>query len=78
LYYGKSGAAETISGFDFAPGEKVDVTFGGVNLGTVTADAKGTFVISTTVPNGSGNLNLTATGESSGGTASSVFTIANF
>ncbi|MBX4205389.1 MAG: hypothetical protein KW788_04385 [Candidatus Doudnabacteria bacterium] len=78
LYYGKADAAETISGFAFAPNEQVSVKFGSLDLGTVTADAKGSFSVNTTVPQGSGTITATATGLSSGSLGKNNFTFATY
>lgn len=74
-YYAVGGTPVTVSGSGFASGESIDVTFGGVSLGSVTATAKGAFSLDTTAPYAvAGDKKVVATGSVSGATSSTTFT----
>jgi hypothetical protein len=71
-----AGAAIVINGSGFQPGETVNVMFNGGSIGTPTANTSGQFSQPFTVPNlAPGQFGLTATGQSSGRTTSTTFTI---
>gem|GEM_PF-1500234 len=73
-YYGFGGEALTVSGMGFGAGEDVIVTFDGLLLGTTTADESGNLIFNTTVPGFlSGERTVSATGASTGSTATANF-----
>lgn len=74
-YYDQGGNPMTVFGGGFAGGEKVDVSFNGIAIGSVTADSGGNFALHSTIPFGSaGNKTIQARGESSGVSATAQFT----
>jgi hypothetical protein len=71
-----AGSSVVINGSGFQPGEKVNVSFNGSGIGTPTADTSGNFSQSFTVPNlAPGQFGVVATGQSSGRSATTTFTI---
>ncbi|MCL2465504.1 MAG: Ig-like domain-containing protein [Micrococcales bacterium] len=67
------GQSQTVTGYNFNPGEKVDLTLQStpVDMGTQTADASGTVVFTVTVPQtlAIGTHTATLTGAQSGSVA---------
>lgn len=77
IYYAPAGTRLQITGSGFAPGEKVDLAFGGTNLPAATANEKGGFAVATSVPPVTpGNINLSAKGQASGASVTTNFTVA--
>jgi IPT/TIG domain len=70
------GAAITINGTGFQPGETVGITFNGPSIGTVTADTSGNITLPFTIPQlGPGQYGVTATGQTSNREANANFTV---
>ncbi len=70
------GSPLTITGHNFAGGEKVDASSGTQNLSSGTADQNGNVTITATVPHGAtGPATITLKGEVSGAPASATMTI---
>jgi hypothetical protein len=72
-----AGTSVTVNGTGFQPGEQVNVSFNGNQVGTPTADTSGNFSQSFTVPSSlaPGNFGLVATGQKSNRTANATFTV---
>jgi hypothetical protein len=72
-----AGTSVTANGTGFQPGETVNVSFNGNQVGTPTADSSGNFSQGFTVPSNlaPGNYGLVATGQRSGKTANASFTV---
>jgi len=77
-YYGYSGLTTNITGSFFGSNETVRLTFGGQNAGSIQANSEGQFTKAITVPSfpASSVQTITATGQTTGKTASAQFTIA--
>lgn len=75
VYYGSGGTINTVSGFDFAPTEEVDVLFGEAVQSMVMTNSKGAFSLDLTMPQGIGTSLVSAIGKLSGavGKASFIF-----
>src|SRR5205823_668698 len=75
--HGPPTARVTVSGTGFGPIEQVVVTFDAVQLGTTTTDDTGSFATRIRVPRTAlpGEHTITATGQSSGPTASKKFLV---
>jgi hypothetical protein len=79
---GRSGTTFRVTGTNFQPGEKVEIRFAGLLLGTAQADENGTFVefeakvpSTRNLPNGQRQVEVTATGQASARTASRPFEV---
>jgi hypothetical protein len=76
-YYGNGGSTVTTSGSGFAPNEVIKLTSGATSLGQATANGKGAFSQTITIPYAAaGPLKITATGATSGATAGTGYTVA--
>jgi large repetitive protein len=76
-YYGDGGSSVVASGSGFAPNEAVTLTSGTTSLGSVVADATGSFSKTVTIPYAApGKVAITATGSNSQATASTSYTVA--
>jgi hypothetical protein len=73
---GAAGSAFSLTASGFRPGETVNVTFNGTNIGSETADVNGGITTNLTVPSiAPGQYNVVATGETSGTTQSANYTV---
>lgn len=73
---GPPGTGVTASGTGFTPGETIQITVNGASLGTAQADQNGNFTTSVQVPNvAPGQYVVTATGQTSGASASASFVV---
>jgi hypothetical protein len=71
------GTSLTVAGAGFQPGDTVQVGFNGPSVGTATADTKGDFSVTFTVPPtlSPGQYGVTATGQTSGVTVNATYTV---
>ena len=76
-WYALGGTPLTITGHNFAAGESIALSSGGLNFGSAIAGSTGDFVANTTVPYApAGNLTLVATGNLSNASANLTMTVA--
>jgi len=74
-YYSVGGTPVTVNGSGFAPGETVNVTFGGAAFGSTTADGSGAYSLTGNVPFAAeGTKIVRATGALSAAIAETTFT----
>ena len=73
-YYAPAGTPITINGQFFGTSEKINLNFGGTDLGTITTTAAGTFSFQTTVPATTNSGTEIVSAISNGGTAQQNFT----
>jgi hypothetical protein len=70
------GTSLTVTGTAFQPGEVVQVLFNGPQVGSATADTKGTWAVTFTLPTlAPGAYDVTATGQTSGITTTVPYTV---
>jgi hypothetical protein len=73
---GAAGSAFSLTASGFRPGETVNITFNGTNIGSETADVNGGISTNLTVPNiAPAQYNVVATGQTSGTTQSANYTV---